>query len=229
MHARHGKGRTRPRSRSPKSSARHPRQCSGPRVPDRGLIARRLGGLRRPPRKKFLTAVHVLQNNNRKKIFHFPEVPKNSISFNTAPHTQAQRRWSFKPGDEQAKTPSTQGEGRRGPVVGLRVLDAGNMIAGPLYPHSSPISARTSSKIELPGIGDSMRHWTPMKEGRSLWWKVIGRNKRLITAGAFEAARSNVVQGSSAIRTSSSRISGRARSSAGDSASPSSRRSIPAS
>jgi crotonobetainyl-CoA:carnitine CoA-transferase CaiB-like acyl-CoA transferase len=26
-----------------------------------------------------------------------------------------------------------------------------------------------------------MRHWTPMKEGRSLWWKVIGRNKKLVT------------------------------------------------
>jgi succinyl-CoA--D-citramalate CoA-transferase len=26
-----------------------------------------------------------------------------------------------------------------------------------------------------------MRHWAPMKEGRSLWWKVIGRNKRLVT------------------------------------------------
>jgi crotonobetainyl-CoA:carnitine CoA-transferase CaiB-like acyl-CoA transferase len=26
-----------------------------------------------------------------------------------------------------------------------------------------------------------MRHWAPMKEGRSLWWKVIARNKRLVT------------------------------------------------
>ena len=26
-----------------------------------------------------------------------------------------------------------------------------------------------------------MRHWAPMKEGKSLWWKVIARNKRLIT------------------------------------------------
>jgi crotonobetainyl-CoA:carnitine CoA-transferase CaiB-like acyl-CoA transferase len=26
-----------------------------------------------------------------------------------------------------------------------------------------------------------MRHWAPLKEGHSLWWKVIGRNKRLIT------------------------------------------------
>lgn len=26
-----------------------------------------------------------------------------------------------------------------------------------------------------------MRHWTPMKDGRSLWWKVIGRNKKLVT------------------------------------------------
>jgi crotonobetainyl-CoA:carnitine CoA-transferase CaiB-like acyl-CoA transferase len=26
-----------------------------------------------------------------------------------------------------------------------------------------------------------MRHWAPIKDGKSLWWKVIGRNKRLVT------------------------------------------------
>jgi crotonobetainyl-CoA:carnitine CoA-transferase CaiB-like acyl-CoA transferase len=64
---------------------------------------------------------------------------------------------------------------------GLRVLDAGNMIAGPLAATQMADFGADVIKIELPGVGDSMRHWAPMKDGRSLWWKVIGRNKRLIT------------------------------------------------
>lgn len=70
---------------------------------------------------------------------------------------------------------------KSGPLKGLRVLDVGNMIAGPLAATQLADFGADVIKIELPGIGDSMRHWAPMKDGRSLWWKVIGRNKRLIT------------------------------------------------
>jgi crotonobetainyl-CoA:carnitine CoA-transferase CaiB-like acyl-CoA transferase len=70
---------------------------------------------------------------------------------------------------------------RAGPLKGLRVLDAGNMIAGPLAATQMADFGADVIKVELPGVGDSMRHWAPMKDGRSLWWKVIGRNKRLIT------------------------------------------------
>jgi crotonobetainyl-CoA:carnitine CoA-transferase CaiB-like acyl-CoA transferase len=69
----------------------------------------------------------------------------------------------------------------QGPLKGLRVIDAGTMIAGPLAATQLADFGADVIKVELPGIGDSMRHWTPMKEGRSLWWKVIARNKRLIT------------------------------------------------
>jgi crotonobetainyl-CoA:carnitine CoA-transferase CaiB-like acyl-CoA transferase len=68
-----------------------------------------------------------------------------------------------------------------GPLRGLRVIDAGNMIAGPLAATQLADFGADVIKVEMPGVGDSMRHWTPMKEGQSLWWKVIGRNKRLIT------------------------------------------------
>lgn len=69
----------------------------------------------------------------------------------------------------------------KGPLAGLRVIDAGNMIAGPLAATQLADFGADVIKIELPGEGDSMRHWTPIKDGQSLWWKVIGRNKRLIT------------------------------------------------
>lgn len=70
---------------------------------------------------------------------------------------------------------------RAGPLSGLRVIDAGTMIAGPLAATQLADFGADVIKVELPGIGDSLRHWTPMKDGHSLWWKVIGRNKRLIT------------------------------------------------
>jgi succinyl-CoA--D-citramalate CoA-transferase len=68
-----------------------------------------------------------------------------------------------------------------GPLKGLRVIDAGNMIAGPLAATQLADFGAEVIKLEIPGLGDSMRHWTPMKDGQSLWWKVIARNKRLIT------------------------------------------------
>jgi crotonobetainyl-CoA:carnitine CoA-transferase CaiB-like acyl-CoA transferase len=68
-----------------------------------------------------------------------------------------------------------------GPLQGLRVIDAGTMIAGPLAATLLGDFGADVIKIEQPGLGDPMRHWTPVKSDRSLWWKVIGRNKRLIT------------------------------------------------
>lgn len=74
-----------------------------------------------------------------------------------------------------------QSQPRGGPLRGLRVIDAGTMIAGPLAATQLADFGAEVIKVEMPGVGDSMRHWTPMKDGHSLWWKVIGRNKRLIT------------------------------------------------
>jgi crotonobetainyl-CoA:carnitine CoA-transferase CaiB-like acyl-CoA transferase len=68
-----------------------------------------------------------------------------------------------------------------GPVAGLRVLDLGNMIAGPIAGCFLADFGAEVVKVEHPERGDDIRNWPPMKEGRSLWWKVIARNKKLIT------------------------------------------------
>lgn len=73
------------------------------------------------------------------------------------------------------------GNDSEGPLRGLRVIDAGTMIAGPLAATLLADFGADVIKLEQPGVGDSMRCWTPVKDGRSLWWKVIARNKRLIT------------------------------------------------
>ncbi len=69
----------------------------------------------------------------------------------------------------------------QGPLKKLKVIDAGTMIAGPLAATHLADFGADVIKIEQPGVGDAMRHWAPMKDEKSLWWKVIGRNKRLIT------------------------------------------------
>jgi crotonobetainyl-CoA:carnitine CoA-transferase CaiB-like acyl-CoA transferase len=83
--------------------------------------------------------------------------------------------------DSTRPPPNPAGTVRKGPLAGMRVLDAGNMIAGPLAATQMADFGADVIKLELPETGDSMRHWAPMKEGRSLWWKVIARNKRLVT------------------------------------------------
>jgi succinyl-CoA---D-citramalate CoA-transferase len=66
-------------------------------------------------------------------------------------------------------------------LEGLRVIDAGTMVAGPFGGTLLADLGADVIKVERPSGGDPMREWSPMKEGRSLWWKVTARNKRLIT------------------------------------------------
>ncbi|MCC7194120.1 MAG: CoA transferase, partial [Gemmatimonadaceae bacterium] len=68
-----------------------------------------------------------------------------------------------------------------GPLKGLRVIDAGQMIAAPLACTLLADFGADVIKIEHPTQGDAMRTRPPEKQGRSLWWKVIARNKRTIT------------------------------------------------
>ena len=58
----------------------------------------------------------------------------------------------------------------------LRVIDAGTMIAGPF---GGTIRADLI-KIEEPRTGGPLRDWSPITDGRTLWWKVTDRNKKLI-------------------------------------------------
>ncbi len=68
-----------------------------------------------------------------------------------------------------------------GPLRGLRVIDAGQMIAAPLCCTLLADFGADVIKIEHPVHGDAMRARPPEKDGKSLWWKVIARNKRTIT------------------------------------------------
>ena len=67
-----------------------------------------------------------------------------------------------------------------GPLKGLKVVEMGQLIAGPFCGQLLGDMGADVVKIEPPGKGDPMRDW-----GRGeypLWWEVVGRNKRSITA-----------------------------------------------
>ena len=69
-----------------------------------------------------------------------------------------------------------------GALSDLRVLELGTLIAGPFCGQLLGDMGAEVIKIEAPGQGDPMRHWGPQARGQpSVWWPVIGRNKKGIT------------------------------------------------
>ncbi len=69
-----------------------------------------------------------------------------------------------------------------GPLADLRVVEMGQLIAGPFCGQLLGDFGADVIKLEPPGTGDPMRQWGREKpHGRSLWWPVIARNKKSVT------------------------------------------------
>jgi crotonobetainyl-CoA:carnitine CoA-transferase CaiB-like acyl-CoA transferase len=66
------------------------------------------------------------------------------------------------------------------PLEGLRVIDASTILAGPLCCQILGDFGADVIKIEHPTLGDGMRGHGEQKDGVSLWWKEISRNKRTV-------------------------------------------------
>jgi len=70
----------------------------------------------------------------------------------------------------------------KGPLGNLRVIELGTLLAGPFCGQLLGDFGADVIKIEPPGQGDPMRTWGREKAGgKSLWWPVVGRNKKAIT------------------------------------------------
>ena len=63
---------------------------------------------------------------------------------------------------------------------GLRVVEMGQLIAGPFAGKTLGEFGADVIKIEAPGAGDPLRNWRLTKDGTSVWWQVSSRNKRSI-------------------------------------------------
>jgi len=70
---------------------------------------------------------------------------------------------------------------RTGPLLGVRVLELGNFIAGPFAGQLFGDYGAEVIKIESPD-GDPMRRWGVCVDDASLWWPIIARNKRSVVA-----------------------------------------------
>jgi formyl-CoA transferase len=71
-------------------------------------------------------------------------------------------------------------EARQLPLKGLKVLELGQLIAGPFATKLLGEFGADVIKIEPPGTGDPLRKWRMIEEDTSLWWHVQTRNKRSV-------------------------------------------------
>lgn len=67
-----------------------------------------------------------------------------------------------------------------GPLHGLRVVEMGQLIAGPFCGQLLGDFGADIVKIEPPGEGDALRQWG--QPGYPLFWEILGRNKQSVTA-----------------------------------------------
>ena len=66
-------------------------------------------------------------------------------------------------------------------LAGIKVLELGQLIAGPFCGKTLGDFGAEVVKIEPPGLGDPLRKWRLLKDGTSVWWQVQSRNKKSVT------------------------------------------------
>ena len=67
-----------------------------------------------------------------------------------------------------------------GALAGVRVVEMGQLIAGPFCGKTLGEFGADVVKIESPGAGDPLRNWRMLQDGTSVWWQVQSRNKRSV-------------------------------------------------
>ena len=68
----------------------------------------------------------------------------------------------------------------QGPLAGLKVLELGQLIAGPFAGKTLADFGADVIKVEPPE-GDPLRQWRMLHQGTSVWWQVQSRNKQSVT------------------------------------------------
>src|SRR6185312_4943953 len=69
-----------------------------------------------------------------------------------------------------------------GPLQGLRVVEFGQLLAGPYVGTLLGDFGAEVIKVEPPPKGDAMRDWGRLRHNdHSLWWSILARNKRSVT------------------------------------------------
>ncbi|MGI9576781.1 MAG: CaiB/BaiF CoA transferase family protein, partial [Microthrixaceae bacterium] len=81
------------------------------------------------------------------------------------------------------------------PLSDLRVIEMGQLLAGPFCGQLLADFGAEVIKVEPPGVGDPMREWGREKSGgKSLWWPVVARGKKSLTLNLREAAGQEIIR-----------------------------------
>jgi len=86
-----------------------------------------------------------------------------------------------------------------GPLAGLKVIELGQLIAGPFAAKTLADFGADVVKIEPPpkhgrGGGDPLRGWRLLKDGTSVWWQVQSRNKRSVALDLRQPEAQDIVR-----------------------------------
>ena len=93
------------------------------------------------------------------------------------------------------KPTSVDAPARQGPLTNLRVVEMGQLLAGPFCGQLLGDFGAEVIKLEQPGVGDPMRQWGREKPyGKSLWWPVVARNKKSVTLNLRTEEAQNIVR-----------------------------------
>ena len=77
---------------------------------------------------------------------------------------------------------------------GVRVIEMGQLIAGPFCGKTLGECGAEVIKIEAPGVGDPLRNWRMLKQGTSVWWQVQSRNKRSVALDLRQLAGQDIAR-----------------------------------
>ena len=80
------------------------------------------------------------------------------------------------------------------PLANLRVIEMGQLIAGPFAAKTLADFGADVIKIEPPKVGDALRKWRLLKDGTSIWWQVQSRNKRSLSLDLKQAEAQDIVR-----------------------------------
>ncbi|MDQ6685194.1 MAG: CoA transferase [Pseudomonadota bacterium] len=79
-------------------------------------------------------------------------------------------------------------------LSGIKVIELGQLIAGPFAAKTLADFGAEVIKIEPPGSGDPLRTWRMLKDGTSVWWDVQSRNKESVAVDLRSAEGQEVVR-----------------------------------
>ena len=82
----------------------------------------------------------------------------------------------------------------QGPLSSLKVLELGQLIAGPFAAKTLADFGAEVIKIEPPETGDPLRKWRLLKDGTSVWWQVQSRNKRSLALDLRQPEAQDIVR-----------------------------------